>query len=257
MPWRDLQKMSPYHKYTFCSPGREEGLIKLQGAEMQPCEYRTPCWAVCSTAAILWPSQPEVMATSHQGGTATADPAASSAHHTERQGQSPAKSSVVLCLNSLPQPTESICLLLQNARQRSQKHPYHWTPPKQTNTEYSDLQKGHIHFQLSSFPNDEHAHKKYHDKENPHEKPVHHFCNFFPLNSFGPVCFMVSNTISNILNIFNQHFVTRTAINVFTMNSIAFIPISIELLLEIAVIIPSGKRTPYLFVPPLTPIIPL
>lgn len=181
--------------------------------------------------------------------------------HTERQGLSPAKISVMQCPNSLSQPTESNCFLLQNARQRSQKHSCHRTPPKQTNIEYSDLQKEHIRFQLGSFPNDQHTHEKHHDKENPHEKPVHHFCNFFPFNSFGPVCFMVSYTISNILDIFNQRLVTRTAINslpnIFTMNSIAFIPISIELLLEVAVIIPSGKRTPYLFVPPLTSIIPL
>lgn len=56
---------------------------------------------------------------------------------------------------------------------------------------------------------------------------------------------MVSNTIRNILNIFNQHFVTGTAINIlpniFTMNSKAFIPISIQIFFEITVIISTGK----------------
>lgn len=54
------------------------------------------------------------------------------------------------------------------------------------------------------FADNENAHEENHDEKNPHEKPVHHFCDLLPLRPLGARGPLLSETVGDILHVSHQ-----------------------------------------------------
>ena len=147
MPWRDdFQELTPCQIHIFFL-GERKGWSGYKVQRCGPVDTVLPARLAapslqCSTPFSLKSRPPPIKMDRR---VLTQQPYQGCAPVTQRHRQSLTKPSAEQCLNTLSQPAESTCLLLQNARQRSQKHPCPRAPPKQANPVYSDLQKECVH----------------------------------------------------------------------------------------------------------------